>query len=129
MDYIPSIEGIVPQSFNKYLLSHGTTYKNKKKSMYRTTTKSVVKIGKNGKPTRVKIKVKTKVEPKQPNIITKALIAKKLQKKGGFGPGFSKGKNRMFTKSGLYRAGTSEIASVDSDGTQTSDKINCDVLN
>jgi len=138
LDYIPSIEGIVPQSFNKYLLTNGATYRAKRKARLLAAatakTRKIVRIGKNGKPIIVKVKVK-------PNALTKAYYTKKIKsRRGGFGPGFSKGKNRIFTKTGEVRpsaiakgavasAGISGDDSISGAVEPTGDNLNCEVKN
>ena len=76
LDYIPSIDGIVPQSFNKFLLKNGATYRAKRKAALMARlgkTKTVVKIGKNGKPIITKVRSK-------PSIYAKTLYIHKSKK-------------------------------------------------
>lgn len=133
VDYIPSLDGIVPQSFNKYLLANGAAYRARRRArLLATKTKKIVKIGKNGK--RVVLRVKKTINP-----ITKSLYTSKInRKRGGFGPGFSRGKNTIYTKSGEVRrsaVSSGAIGGVLGDGPlgENSDKpgdsLNCDVKN
>merc|ERR1711957_632198 len=87
LSFIPSISGIVPNSYKKYTLTKGS--KNKKKKNYKLKIKTVVRMV-NGEPVTKKIKVKGK----------KTLSKKMLGKKGkrGFGKGFKNGKKKKSNK-------------------------------
>jgi len=81
LSYIPSISGIVPQSYKKYTLTKGS--KNKKGKKTKTKTKTVVRIVK-GQPVTKKIKVKVKKS------LSKNILKRKNNK--SFGPGYKNGK-------------------------------------
>ncbi len=109
LSFIPSVTGIIPESYEKYTLTDTKENRQiqkeirRKKELTRNRvfrrfkTKTIIKMV-NGKPIKKKIRVEVKRKTLSPHA-KKINLAKRISQKiaqnkrnSGFGPGFTKGK-------------------------------------